>query len=96
LLLLVRQESPLPPNDEEPLAKLLEGARVRTDVLIKEAVRLDNAREITIDHQVRAAPSKKTRKSDDPVLGIRQVLSDKLQPLADYYQAIVFPNQDGK
>jgi hypothetical protein len=96
LLLLVREESPLPAKDEEALAKLLKGARVRTDVLIKEAVWLENGREITIDRQDRAAPSKKTRKSDDPVLGIRRALSEKLTPLGDYYQAIVFPNQGGQ
>ena len=65
-------------------------------VLIKEAVWLENGREITLDTQDRAVPSTKTRKSDDPVLRIRRLLSDKVQPLGDYYQAIVFPNQGGK
>ena len=75
LLLLVREKSPLPWKDEEILARLLSGARVPTEILIKEAVWLENGREITIDLRDRAAPSTKTRKSDDPVLGIRRLLS---------------------
>ncbi len=96
LLLLVREESPLPPRHEENLARLLSDARVSSAVLIKEAVWLENGREITLDPQDRALPSTKTRKSDDPVLRIRRLLSDKVQPLGDYHQAIVFPNQGGK
>jgi hypothetical protein len=34
----------------------------------------------------------KTRKSDDPVLGSRWLLSESVQPLADDCQAIVFPS----
>jgi hypothetical protein len=96
LLLLVREESPLPRKDEPSLARIMAGASVSTEKLIKEAVWLENGREITIDHPDRAAPSTKTRKSDDPVLGIRRLLSEKVQPLGDYYQAIIFPNQGGK
>jgi hypothetical protein len=96
LLLLVREEAPLPRKDEETLARLPSGARVPTEVPIKEAVWLENGREITIDLRDRAAPSTKTRKSDDPVLGIRRLLQGKVQPLCDYHQAIVFPNQGGK
>jgi hypothetical protein len=95
LLLLVREESPLPRKDEVILASLLSGARVSTEILIKEAVWLENGREITIDLRDRAAPSTKTRKSDDPVLAIRRLFSEKLQPLGDYYQAIVFSSQGG-
>jgi hypothetical protein len=96
LLLLVREESPLPRRDEEQLARLLANTRVSTSILIKEAVWLENGREITIDHQDRAIPSSKARKSDDPVLGIRRLLQEKVPPLGDYFQAIVFPNQGGK
>jgi hypothetical protein len=45
LLLLVREESPLPRRDGESLARLLSGARIPTAVLIKEAVWLENGRE---------------------------------------------------
>jgi hypothetical protein len=95
LLLLVREESPLPRKNEETLAKLLAGARVPTEVLIKEAVWLENGREITIDLRNRAVPSLKTRKSGDPVLAIRRLFSEKIRPLGDYYQAIIFPNRGG-
>ena len=95
LLLLVREASPLPRRHEENLARLLSDTRVSGSVLIKEAVWLENGREITLDPQDRALPSSKTRKSDDPVLRIRRLLSDKVQPLGDYYQAIVFPSQGG-
>jgi hypothetical protein len=70
-------------------------ARVSSSVLIKEAVWLENGRESTLDPHDRALPSTKTRKSDDPVLRIHRLLSDKVQPLGDYYQAIVFPSQGG-
>jgi hypothetical protein len=96
LLLLVREETPLPPKDEETLRKLPSGSPVPTGILIKEAVWLENGREITIDSQNRAVPGTKTRKSDDPVLSIRRLLQGKVQPLCDYHQAIVFPNQGGK
>jgi len=96
LVLLVREENALPKRDEESLAKLMSDGRVSSSVLIKGAVWLENGREITLDPQGRALPSSKTRKSDDPVLRIRRLLSDKVQPLGDYYQAIVFPSQGGK
>ena len=95
LLLLVREESPLPRGDEEKLAKLFADPQVSCSVLIKEAVWLENGREITLDKQDRASPSPKTRKSDDPVLRIRKLLSDKVQPLGDFWQAVVFPNEGG-
>ena len=93
LLLLVREESLLSRRDEEKLKKLFSDTRVSSSVLIKEAVWLENGREITLDKQDRASPSTKTRKSDDPVLRIRRLLSDKVQPLGDYWQALVFPNE---
>jgi hypothetical protein len=95
LLLLVREESPLPRREEENLGRLLSDTRISSSVLIKEAVWLENGREIALDPQGRALPSIKTRKSDDPVLRIRRLLSDKVQPLGDYHMAIVFPNQGG-
>jgi hypothetical protein len=95
LLLLVREESPLPRKDEETLAGLLSRGRAPTEVPIKEAVWLENGREIAIDLRDRAVPSTKTRKSDDPILAIRRLFSEKVQPLGDYYQAIVFPSEGG-
>jgi hypothetical protein len=96
LVLLVRKGSPLPRKDEESLAALLSGARVPGKVVINQAAWLENGREITFDLHDRAAPSSKTRNSDDPVLAIRRLLQEKVPPLCDHYQAIVFPNQGGK
>jgi hypothetical protein len=96
LLLLVRERSPLPKRDGDNLARVLADARVSSSVLIKEAVWLENGREITLDSRDRAMPSSKSRKSDDPVLRIRRLLSEKVQPLGDYWQAVVFPNEVGK
>jgi hypothetical protein len=93
---LVREESPLPRKDEESLAKLLAGSRIPIKTSIKEAVWVENGREITIDREDRGVPSKKTRQSNDPVLGIRRLLQDKVRPLGDYYQALVFPDQGGE
>ena len=41
----------------------------------------------------RGIPSPKTRKSDDPVLQIRALLSGTVQSLSNYSQAVLFPNQ---
>jgi hypothetical protein len=96
LLLLVREESPLPPKGEQTLVRTLSGPRPSTDALIKEPVWLENGREVAIGLHDRAVPTSKTRKSDDPVLVIRRLLQQKVQPLGDYHQAIVFPNLGGE
>jgi hypothetical protein len=96
LLLLVREESPLPQREQEKLTMLFSDGSASSSVLTKEAVWLENGREINLDSQDRALPSTKSRKSDDPVLRIRRQLSDKVQPLGDYWQALVFPNAGGK
>jgi hypothetical protein len=96
LLMLVREDSPLPRKDEESLTKLLAGSRISHKTLIKNAVWVENGREIMIDRNDRGVPSKNTRQSDDPVLAIRRLLQEKVRPLGDYYQAIVFPDQGGE
>jgi hypothetical protein len=63
--------------------------------LIHEAVWLENGREIRLDVRDRAVPSSRTRKSDDPVLGLRRLLAAKVQTLGDYYMAIIFPSAGG-
>ena len=92
MVFLVREEYR---QDEESLAGLLAGGRVGTEIPIKEAVWLENGREITLDQQDRVLPSTKARKSDDPVLRIRRLLQEKVRPLGDFYQAIIFPNRGG-
>ena len=94
-MLLVRESYPLPRKDEETIARLVAQASLATSVVTKKAVWVENGREVTIDRRDRAAPSSKTRKSDDPVLDIRRLLQEKVKPLGDYHMAIVFPNQGG-
>jgi len=108
LVLLAREQSVLAERDAEKLAKLVSNSPVSTsslgpmknafaiDSLIKEAVRLENGREITLDLHDRSAPSTKTRKSDDPVLRIRRLLNDQVQPLGNYCHALIFPSAGGK
>ena len=40
-------------------------------------------------------PGLETRKSDDPVLRIRQLLKEKLSTLGAYHRAVIVPNQGG-
>jgi hypothetical protein len=80
----------------EVVTKLFSDARASSSVLIKDAVSLENGREISLDSQDRALPIARSRKSDDPVLRIRRLLSDNVQPLCEYWQALVFPNQGGQ
>jgi hypothetical protein len=96
LLLLVREQSPLRRRHESGLARALADVRVASSVLIKEAVWLESGREIALDSRDRTMPSAKTRKSDDPVLRIRRALNEKVQPVGDYWQAVVFPNEGGE
>jgi len=96
LVLLAREHSVLAQRDAEKLAKLASSSPVSTSSLIKEAVRLENGREITLDLHDRSAPTNKTRKSDDPALRIRRLLNDQVQPLGDYCHALIFPSAGGK
>ncbi len=43
----------------------------------------------------RGIPRPDARKSDDPVLRIRELLRKTVQPLGSYSQAVVFPSQGG-
>jgi hypothetical protein len=63
---------------------------------LNTAVWIENGREVTLDLHNRAAPSTKARKSDDPVLRIRRMLQDKVHPLGDYNQTVLFPNRGGE
>ena len=96
LVLLARERIPLPRDIE--LVKLLSGlsGQRRLTLTLNQAVWLEDGREVIPDERDRAIPSPKARKSDDPVLRIRRLLQDKVQPLGDYYQVLVFPNQGGK
>jgi hypothetical protein len=91
VVLLAREQSPLP--REVDLARLLRGSPGPARPGLATAVWIENGREVILDRQDRAAPSPKTRKSDDPVLWLRRLLQERVQPLGDYNQAILFPNQ---
>jgi hypothetical protein len=93
VVLLAREQSPLPRDLD--LAKLLSGSPAPARLTLATAVWIENGREVILDQQDRAAPSPKTRTSDDPVLRLRRLLQKQVQPLGDYYQAILFPNQGG-
>jgi len=94
VVLLAREESPLPRDVD--LVKLLSGSPAPPRRTLDTAVWIENGREVTLDPQGRAAPGSQTRKSDDPVLRIRKLLQDKVQPLGDYSQAVLFLNQGGR
>ena len=94
VVLLAREASPLPRDVD--LARLLAGLRAQSRASLDRAVWIENGREVILDSHDRAAPSTKTRKSDDPVLRFRRLLEEKVQPLGDYSQAVLFPNQGGR
>jgi hypothetical protein len=89
VVLLAREQSPLPREREAELARLLVGSTAQRRPSLDKAVWIENGQEV-VD---RTMPSTKTRKSDDPVLRFRRLLQDKVQPMGDYSQAVMFPNQ---
>ena len=108
LVLLAREDSPLPREDEARLAEGLAGSPVPMPAGMSEAIWLEDGQEVAFepthgpgggkrgeDDLSRGIPSPKSRKSDDPVLRIRAILSNKLQPLGSYSQAVLFPNIGG-
>ena len=67
---------------------------------MRKAVWLENGQEfVLVDHAIkptRSAPSSKTRKNDDPVLRIRELLRKKLPGLGEYHVAVIVPNEGKK
>jgi hypothetical protein len=108
LVLLVREDSPLPREDEAKLARGLSGTPIPLPPEWSTALWIENGDEVTFEPTAgpkhdraggepltRGIPSPKSRKSDDPVLRVRALLRDQVQPLGRYSQAVVFPNQGG-
>jgi hypothetical protein len=93
IVLLAREQSPLPRDVD--LAKRLGGSPAPPRLTLATTVWIENGREVVLDQQNRAAPSPKSRKSDDPVLRMRRRLQEQVQPLGEFSQAILFPNQGG-
>ncbi|MFI5455306.1 MAG: protein kinase [Isosphaerales bacterium] len=108
LVLLAREQTPLPRGDEGKLAQLLAGASMSSALDLAKPIWIEDGEEVAFepsaaagrdrsgdDTLTRGIPSPKARKSDDPVLRIRALLNEKVKPLGSYSQAVLFPNQGG-
>jgi hypothetical protein len=109
LILLAREDTPLPREDEAKLADGLSGAPVPLPPGMTSAIWIEDGQEVGFERTrggkgdraaddaalTRGIPSHKARKSDDPVLRIRELLRKTVQPLGSYSQAVVFPNTGG-
>jgi serine/threonine protein kinase len=98
LVLLAREDSPLPRDADATLARDLAGPRTpRLPDGMIEPVWLENGQVFGLDDQgkERTAPGPKTRNSDDPVLRIRRLLKEKVSSLGAYHRAVIVPNQGG-
>jgi hypothetical protein len=98
LVLLAREDRPLPRGADGTLEHDLAGPQTtRLPDGMRTAVWLENGREFDLDDQgnERSAPGPKTRRSDDPVLRIRELLRTKLPCLGGYHRAVIVPNQGG-
>jgi hypothetical protein len=99
LVLLAREDSPLPRDADTALEQDLAGPQTtHHPEVMHAAVWLENGQEFGLDDQgkERAAPGPKTRQSDDPVLRIRELLRKKLLALGAYHLAVIVPNQGGR
>ncbi len=101
LVLLARDDSPLPRDADATLERELAGLQTtRIPDGMRKSVWLENGQEFVLfDHDnrpTRGAPSSKTRKSDDPVLRIRELLRKNLPGLGEYHQAVIVPNMGGQ
>jgi predicted Ser/Thr protein kinase len=108
LVLLAREQTPLPRGDEDKLAQVLVGASISSPLDLDKPIWIEDGEEVAFEPSVasgkvrsgddaltRGIPSPKSRKSDDPVLRMRQLLNEKVKPLGSYSQAVLFPNQGG-
>ncbi len=102
LVLLARDDSPLPREDEAKLAQGLSGTPVPLPADVTKAIWIEDGEEVTFeptaglkDAVPRSMPSPTTRKSNDSVLRIRALLKEKVKPLGSYSQAVLFPNEGG-
>jgi hypothetical protein len=98
LVLLAREDSPLPRDADATLERDLAGPRTTWVPGGKsEAVWLENGQAFGLDDQGRdrEMPGLETRQSDDPVLRIRRLLKEKISTLGPYHRAVIVPNQGG-
>jgi serine/threonine protein kinase len=95
LVLLAREDSPLPRDADTTLERDLAGPRTTWAPDGKNAaVWLENGQVFGLDDQgnSREMPGLGTRKSDDPVLRIRRLLKEKISTLGPYHRAVIVPN----
>ncbi len=108
LVLLAREQTPLPRDGEGKLAEVLAGASISSPLDLDKPIWIEDGEEVAFepsaaagkvrsgdDALTRGIPSPKARKSDDPVLRIHALLNEKVKPLGSYTQAVLFPNQGG-
>jgi serine/threonine protein kinase len=96
LVLLAREDSPLPRDADSTLERELAGPRTTWLPDGKnEAIWLENGQAFRLDDQgnSREMPGLATRKSDDPVLRIRRLLKERISTLGSYHRAVIVPNQ---
>jgi serine/threonine protein kinase len=108
LVLLAREDSPLPRDLDSKLAAALSATLAGWSGEMKKPVWIEDGEEVVFETAgggrkergtdvplTRGIPSKETRQSDDPVLGIRRLVQERIQPLGGYSQAVLFPNDGG-
>jgi hypothetical protein len=98
LVLLAREDSPLPREADAALEQDLAGSLItQLPDGMTEAVWIENGQVFGLDDQgkERTAPGPKTRKTDDPVLRVRELLGKKLPGRGDYHRAVIVPNKGG-
>jgi hypothetical protein len=96
LVLVAREDSPLPRDADTTLERDLTGTRTTWLPNGKAAaVWLENGRAFSLDAKGndREMPGLATHKSDDPVLRIRQLLKERISTLGSYHRAVIVPNQ---
>jgi hypothetical protein len=105
LVLLAREDTPLPRDAEAKLSEGLADSPVAMPLGMSQAIWLEDGLEVVFEPPhgpggkgrgtadlSRGIPSPHTRKSDDSVLRMRAILGSQLQPLGSYSQAVLFPN----
>jgi serine/threonine protein kinase len=98
LVLVAREDSPLPRDADTTLERDLTGTQTTWLPNGKvAAVWLENGRAFSLDAKGnnREMPGPATHKSDDPVLRIRRLLIERISTLGSYHRAVIVPNQGG-
>ena len=93
LVLLAREQTPLPRGDEDKLAQVLAGASMSSALDLNKPIWIEDGEEVAFepsaaagrdrsgdDALTRGIPSPKARKSDDPVLRIRALERESETP----------------